>query len=303
MNLPKSVTIIEVGPRDGLQNESYFVPTEQKVKLIELLSETGLKRIEITSFVHPKAIPQLQDSEDVVKRIQRKPGISYSTLVPNEKGLERALASRIKEIALFVSASETHNQKNVRMSIVDSLEGFRNIAEKAHANGIRMRGYVVTAFGCPYEGRIPPEKVEFILRVYQALGVHEIALGDTTGMANPVQVSRMIERIKPQLGETELALHFHDTRGTALANVLAALQQGVTVFDGSIGGLGGCPYAPGASGNIATEDLVNMLEEMGIDTGINLEKLIECAKYAREIIKKDLPGHLIRAGRICWEGV
>jgi hydroxymethylglutaryl-CoA lyase len=303
MNLPKLVTIVEVGPRDGLQNEGNFVPTEQKVKLIELLSETGLKRIEITSFVHPKAIPQLQDSEDVVKRIQRKPGISYSTLVPNEKGLERALASRIKEIAFFVSASETHNQKNVRMSIVDSLEGFRNIAEKAHANGIRMRGYVVTAFGCPYEGRIPPEKVEFILRVYQALGVHEVALGDTTGMANPVQVSRMIERIKPQLGETELALHFHDTRGTALANVLAALQQGVTVFDGSIGGLGGCPYAPGASGNIATEDLVNMLEEMGIETGVNLEELIQCAQYAREIIKKDLSGHLIRAGRICWEGV
>jgi hydroxymethylglutaryl-CoA lyase len=303
MNLPKSVTIVEVGPRDGLQNEANFVPTEQKIELINRLSETGLKRIEITSFVHPKAIPQLQDSEEIVKRIERKPSIIYSTLVPNEKGLERALAAGVKEIALFVSASETHNQKNVKMSISDSLKGFRNITAKALANGIRMRGYVVTAFGCPYEGRILLEKVEFIVKEYQTLGVHEIALGDTTGMANPVQVSRMVERIKPQLGEMGLALHFHDTRGAALANVLAALQEGVTVFDGSIGGLGGCPYAPGASGNIATEDLVNMLEEMRIETGVNLEKLIQCAQYAREIIKKDLPGHLIRAGRICWEGV
>jgi hydroxymethylglutaryl-CoA lyase len=303
MNLPKSVTIVEVGPRDGLQNEANFVPTEQKIELINRLSATGLKRIEITSFVHPKAIPQLQDSEEIVKRIERKPGVVYSTLVPNEKGLERALVAGVKEIALFVSASETHNQKNVKMSISESLRGFRNIAEKALANGIRMRGYVVTAFGCPYEGRIPLEKVEFIVKEYQTLGVHEIALGDTTGMANPVQVNQMVERIKPHLAEAGLALHFHDTRGAALSNILAALQEGVTVFDGSIGGLGGCPYAPGASGNIATEDLVNMLEEMGIETGVNLEKLIQCAQYAREIIKKDLLGHLIRAGRICWEGV
>ncbi len=303
MNLPKSVSIVEVGPRDGLQNEAEFVPTEQKIKLIELLSETGLERIEITSFVHPKAIPQLQDSEEVVKRIKSKPGVVYSTLVPNEKGLERALAAGVKEIALFVSASDTHNQKNVRKSIVDSLKGFRNIAVKALAHGIRMRGYVVTVFGCPYEGRIAPEKVEFIVEEYKNLGVHEIALGDTTGMANPVQVSHMIGRVKPRLDSMDLALHFHDTRGAALANILAALQEGVTVFDGSIGGLGGCPYAPGASGNVATEDLVNMLEEMGIETGIDLQKLVDCAKYAREIIQKDLPSHLVHAGRVCWEGI
>ncbi|MGA2465716.1 MAG: hydroxymethylglutaryl-CoA lyase [Thermodesulfobacteriota bacterium] len=302
MNLPNSVTIVEVGPRDGLQNEEHFVLTEQKIELIKRLSETGLKRIEITSFVHPKAIPQLQDSEEVVKRIQRKPGIIYSTLVPNEKGLERALASRVEEIAFFVSASEAHNQKNVKMSVSESLRGFRNIAERALANGIRMRGYVVTAFGCPYEGRIPQEKVEFIIDEYKALGVNEIALGDTTGMANPVQVSQMVERIKPRLGKATLALHFHDTRGAALANILVALQEGVTVFDGSIGGLGGCPYAPGASGNVATEDLVNILQEMGIETGIDLQKLIDCAKYAGEIVKKELPGHLSRAGKICWEG-
>jgi len=301
MNLPKSVTIVEVGPRDGLQNETRFVPTEQKIELIERLSETGLKRIEITSFVHPKAIPQLQDSEEVVKRARGRPNVIYSTPVPNEKGFERALGSGVKEIALFVSASETHNQKNVKMSVAESIRGFRNIAERALANGVRMRGYVVTAFGCPYEGRVPPEKVEFIVQEYKALGVHEVALGDTTGMANPLQVSKMVKRIKPRLGPMELALHFHDTRGAALANVLAALEEGVTVFDGSVGGMGGCPYAPGASGNVATEDLVNMLEEMGVETGIDLQKLIDCAKYAREIIQRDLPSHLLSAGKICWE--
>ncbi len=302
-DLLKSVTIVEVGPRDGLQNEANFVPTEKKIELIHCLSETGLRRIEITSFVHPKAIPQLQDSEEIVKRIERKPGIVYSTLVPNEKGLERALAAGVKEIALFVSASETHNQKNVKMSVGESLGGFRNIAEKALAHGIRMRGYVVTAFGCPYEGRVPQEKVEFIVEEYKSLGVHEIALGDTTGMANPVQVRHMIERIIPRLDSTDLAFHFHDTRGTALANILAALQEGITIFDGSVGGLGGCPYAPGASGNVATEDLVNMLDEIGIETGIDLQKLLVCAKYAKEIIQKDLPSHLLKAGRICWEGL
>jgi len=302
MNLPKSVTIVEVGPRDGLQNEVQFVPTDRKIELIEKLSETGLKRIEITSFVHPKAILQLRDSEEVVKRVRKKPGVIYSAPVPNEKGLERALASEVKEIALFVSASETHNQKNVRMSISESLNGFRNIAGRALANGIQMRGYIITTFGCPYEGKVAPEKVGYIIGEYQALGVHEIALGDTTGMANPVQVSQMVERIKPKMGKMSLAIHFHDTRGTALANVLAALQGGVTVFDGSIGGMGGCPYAPGASGNVATEDLVNMLEEMGIETGIDLQGLIDCAKYAREIVQRDLPGHLITAGKVCWEG-
>jgi hydroxymethylglutaryl-CoA lyase len=303
MHLPKTVTVVEVGPRDGLQNEAHFVPTEHKIELINRLSETGLRRVEITSFVHPRAIPQLQDSEEIVKRIERKAGIIYSTLVPNEKGLERAFAAEVEEIALFVSASETHNQKNVKMSISDSLKGFRNIAEKALTHGIRMRGYVVTAFGCPYEGRINPEKVESIVDEYRTLGVHEIALGDTTGMANPVQVSRMVSRILGRLdGKTSLALHFHDTRGAALANILSALQEGVVIFDGSIGGLGGCPYALGASGNVATEDLVNMLQEMGIETGIDLNRLIDCAKYARTIIQKDLPSHLLSAGTICWGG-
>lgn len=302
MNLPTSVMIVEVGPRDGLQNEAEFVPTEQKIELIERLAETGLKRIEITSFVHPKAIPQLKDSEEIVQRIKRKKGVTYSTLVPNEKGFERALAAGVEEICLFVSASETHNQKNVRMSITESLKGFKNIAERALANKMQIRGYVVTAFGCPYEGRVPIEKVEFIIEEYKSLGVHEIALGDTTGMANPIMVTKVVDQIKPRMGSTRLALHFHDTRGLALANIFAALQAGVTIFDSAIGGLGGCPYAPGASGNVATEDLVHMMEEMGIETGIDFAKLLDCAKYTREILKKDLPGHLIRAGKICWQG-
>jgi len=289
MNLPGSVTIVEVGPRDGLQNESGFVPTDAKIELIERLSETGLKRIEITSFVHPRAIPQLRDSEEIVARVPQKPSIFYSTLVPNEKGLERAVVSGVKEICLFVSASETHNQRNVKMSIADSLKGFRSISEKALANGIRMRGYVVTAFGCPYEGRIAPEKVEFIIEEYKSLGVQEIALGDTTGMGNPVMVSRMIERITPRFETTDLALHFHDTRGMALANILAALRQGVTIFDSSIGGLGGCPYAPGASGNVATEDLVYMLTRMGIATGVDLNRLVDASRFMARTLGRRLP--------------
>ena len=302
VNFPGSVTVVEVGPRDGLQNEPGFVPTERKIELIERLAEAGLKRIEVTSFVHPKAVPQLRDSADVIGRIRRRPDVAYSALVPNEKGLERALASEVGEIAFFVSASETHNRKNVGMTTAASLEGFRKIAESALARGIRIRGYVATAFGCPYEGAVPPENVERIVDAYRSLGIHEIALGDTTGMANPFHVSRMLDRIMPGLGTLGLALHFHDTRGAALANVLAALQQGVTVFDGSIGGLGGCPYAPGASGNVATEDLVNMLEEMGIRTEIDLPKLIDCARYTGEIVGKSLPGHLATAGMIRWAG-
>lgn len=299
MQIPHAVTVVEVGPRDGLQNEERFVATEQKIALIDRLSQTGLKRIEITSFVHPRAIPQLRDSAEVVKGVRCPPGVVHSVLVPNEKGLERALAAGIQEIALFVSASETHNQKNVGMSIRESLRGFGQVAQQALSHGIRMRGYVVTAFGCPYEGRVPPENVESIIGAYLDLGAREVALGDTTGMANPLSVSRLIERLKPRLGGMSLALHFHDTRGAALANILAALQHEVTIFDGSIGGLGGCPYAPGASGNVATEDLVHMLTEMGVETGIDLRRLLDCARYAREIIPGNFPSHLLSAGPIC----
>lgn len=302
MNYPKSVTIVEVGPRDGLQSEPDFVPTDQKLQLIERLSDTGLTRIEISSFVRPGTVPQLKDSEEVVARLRKKPGVRYSALVPNPKGLERALAAGISEIALFVSASETHNQKNVRMSIADSMKGFRLISEVALNHGLRIRGYVVTSFGCEYEGRVAPEKVEWIVGEYRALGVHEVSLGDTTGMANPVMVRRMVQRIMPITGADALALHFHDTRGTGLANALAGLEEGARIFDCSVGGLGGCPYPKMASGNIATEDLVGMLHEMGIETGIDLDKLLDCARFARSLVKRDFPGHLVTAGRICWEG-
>ncbi len=302
MNYPESVTIVEVGPRDGLQSEPNFVPTDEKIELIERLSDAGLRRIEITSFVNPDRIPQLRDSEEVASRLRRRSGVRYSALVPNFKGLERVIKAGLNEIALFVSASETHNQKNVRMPISRSLSGFREIAETARNQGLQIRGYVVTAFGCEYEGRVSPEKVEKIAGEYLAMGVREISLGDTTGMANPVMVRQMVRRLKPILGETALALHFHDTRGTGLANVLAAIEEGAGIFDCSVGGLGGCPFPRMVSGNIATEDLVGMLHEMGIKTGIDIDALIECARYAKAITKRELPGHLLGAGKVNWQG-
>ena len=301
MNLPEAVTIAEVGPRDGLQSEPGFVPTEEKLQLIERLADAGLKRIEITSFVSPRAIPQLKDSVEVAARIRRRPGIRYSALTPNYRGLERAIAAGVEDIALFVSASETHNRKNVRMSIDKSLSSFRQIAQTAKSRGIRMRGYVVAAFGCEYEGRVLPEQVEKVVLAYLEMGVGEISLGDTTGMANPVMVHRMIGRLRPIMGETALALHFHDTRGTGLANVVAALEEGAVIFDCSIGGLGGCPASRTPAGNIATEDLVGMLHEMGINTGIDLDSLIECARYAERITGRNLPGRLMNAGKVIWQ--
>lgn len=303
MQLPKCVTVVEVGPRDGLQNESVFVPTKRKVSLINQLSDTGLKRIEVTSFVHPKLIPQLSDAADVIAEIQKKDGVSYSAIVPNVKGFQRALQSGIEEIAIFLSASETHNKKNVNMSIAESLVTLKQVTRMALDNKVKIRGYIVTAFGCPYEGWIPTERIEEIAAEYVSMGVSEIALGDTTGMANPAQVRQMVVRLKNKLKSVELALHFHNTRGAGLANVLAALLEGITIFDGSIGGLGGCPYAPGATGNIPTEDLVHMLENMGIDTGIDLSKLIECAKTAQQYLGRELPGQVMKAGPVFWAGV
>lgn len=300
MNLPKQVTIVEVGPRDGLQNESEFVPTAQKINLINQLAETWLSRIEVTSFVHPKWVPQLSDATEVVSAIKRKNGISYSAPVPNVKGLERALESGIDEIAVFVSASETHNKRNVNMSVSESLKALRQVVRMALDNGIRVRGYIVTAFGCPYEGCVPLKRVEEITQEYLSMGVSEIALGDTTGMANPLQVSWTIRQLKDNLNNIDLALHFHNTRGAGLANVLAALLEGITIFDGSIGGLGGCPYAPGATGNIPTEDMVHMLENMGVSTGIDLPKLISCAKTAQEYLGRELPGQVMKAEPVFW---
>lgn len=302
MNLPKSVTIVEVGPRDGFQSEPDFVATDEKIELIERLSDVGLKRIEITSFVSPGTVPQLRDSEEVAARLRRRPGVRYCALTPNFKGLERAILAGMDEIALFVSASETHNKKNVRMSVERSLRAFRQMAQSALRRGMRIRGYVATAFGCEYEGRVSIEQVKRIVLEYIAMGIQEISLGDTTGMANPVAVRAMIRELRPILGNTALALHFHDTRGTGIANVVAAIEEGAAIFDSSIGGLGGCPASRTSSGNVATEDLVGILHEMGIDTGIDLDSLIEVARYARKIIGKELPGHLLSAGKVNWQG-
>ncbi|MCL5959175.1 MAG: hydroxymethylglutaryl-CoA lyase [Chloroflexi bacterium] len=299
MKLPTKVTVVEVGPRDGLQAEKTWVETDRKIELINALSQTGLSRIEATAFVHPKAIPQMRDSADVMAAITRRPGIIYDAIVPNPVGAQRALGAGVDEISVFVSASETHNQQNVRMSIADSLRGFEPIAQLARDAGRRLRGYIVTSFGCPYEGDVPEDKVIGIGRSLRDLGAMEVSLGDTTGMGNPVQVASMASNFLAKVPNVRLGLHFHNTRGAGLANVLAGLQEGVDLYDGSIGGLGGCPYAPGATGNIPTEDMVHMFHEMGIETGIDMDKMIACAKLAQEMIGRELPGQVMKAGKRC----
>lgn len=293
------ITVVEVGPRDGLQYEKDFFETEKKIQLINLLSASRLTRIEVTSFVHPKAIPQFKDVMEVMEGIKRRSGIMYSALVPNVKGCQRALTTPADELAMFVSASETHNKKNVNMSVDESLIALREVAEMGLKAGRRLRGYVVTAFGCPYEGYIPIDRVLQIIKEYEAMGVSEVSLGDTTGMANPKQV---IERFKAVKENTSLgvAAHFHNSRGTGLANALGAYQAGVRIFDSSVGGIGGCPTAIGAMGNIATEDLVNMMEEMGVHTGVDFGKIIEAASFAQDIIGTELPSYTLKTGRPKW---
>lgn len=299
MGLPKEVQVVEVGPRDGFQIESEFIPTEQKIKIIDKLSETGLQRIEVTSFVHPKAMPQLADAIEVVARIKRKEGIIYTALVPNAKGVERAVRSGVEEVNFVVSASESHNKNNMNMSISESLQTFREAARIALSNGIRITGSIATAFGCPFEGWVPPEKVKEIAQAYFDAGVQEVTLSDTTGMANPVQVRELVSLVM-DLKDTTIRLHIHNTRGAGMANVLAAIYEGITIFDASVGGLGGCPYAPGATGNIPTEDIVHTLESMGIDTGVNLAKLIDCAKLVQSVLGRELPGQVMKAGPVPW---
>lgn len=300
MNLPKQATIVEVGPRDGFQNEYGFIPTEQKIRIIDQLPETGLRRIEATSFVHPKAIPQLADAAEVMAGIAKKEQVRYMALIPNVKGVERALQAGVKEITLVVSASESHNKNNVNMSIAESLKALKEVARIALDNGMRIRGTIATTFGCPFEGRVSPQKVDEIAQEYLTMGVHEICLADTTGMADPSQVSEIVSKFRDKLKDVEFSLHFHNTRGAGMANVLAALLEGATIFDASICGLGGCPYSPGATGNIPTEDMVHMLESMGIDTGVDLFKLIECAKMVRDLLGREIPGQVIKAGAVPW---
>lgn len=293
--LSDKVEIVEVGPRDGLQNEKKIVETEGKVKLIEALAEAGFSQIEATSFVHPKWVPQLADAGSLFKKISHIKDVTFSVLIPNEKGFERALDAGVKEICLFLSASASHNKKNVNMSPRESLEGFKNIIGEAKNKGIRVKTIIATAFACPFEGQINPKSVLDISDQLAGDGVDEIVLADTIGHAHPRQVYSLFKQIQSALNGLEhikISAHFHDTRGMGLANVLAALQAGIVKFDASIAGLGGCPYAPGASGNIATEDLVNMLHSMDIETGIDLQKLLTAAKLAGEIIGRPVESHM-----------
>jgi hydroxymethylglutaryl-CoA lyase len=293
---PRRVEVREVGPRDGLQNEN-VVPVADRVRLIDALSHTGLSRIEAASFVSATAIPPMAGAGDVMAAIERVSGVVYSALVPNPKGAELAVAAGADEIELVVSASETHNQKNVKRSVADSLVAARDVVEIAHAGGIEAEGIVSTAFGCPYEGDVAPERVGQIAGLLLDAGVDKLSFGDTTGMGTPRRVTDLLDALtRAGIAADRVGLHFHNTRGTALANVVAALEQGVTRFDASIGGLGGCPYAPGASGNAVTEDLVHMLHDMDIETGIDLDALIACAQLAQDIVKRELPSALLHAG-------
>jgi hydroxymethylglutaryl-CoA lyase len=293
---PTRIEVREVGPRDGLQNEA-TVPVAARVRLIDALSRTGLRRIEAAAFVSPTAIPPMVGADQVMADIERVPGVVYSALVPNAKGAERAIAARADEIEVVVSASETHNQKNVKRSVAESLIGARDIVELAHGAGIEAEAIVSTAFGCPYEGDVAPERVAQLAGHLIDAGADRLSFGDTTGMATPRRVHDLLDALeRAGIAADRVGLHFHDTRGTALANVVVALGRGVTRFDASIGGLGGCPYAPGASGNAVTEDLVHMCHDMGIETGIDLDALLACAVLASEIVGKELPSALLHAG-------
>jgi hydroxymethylglutaryl-CoA lyase len=295
MKLPERVVITEVGPRDGLQNESREIPVEQKVALIDSLSASGLARIEAASFVHPRAIPQMANAAEVMVAINRAPGVTYIGLVPNEVGARNAIGARVDEIAVVVSASESHNRANINRSIEETLKEIGRVATLCRHAAVPWSGYVSTAFGCPYEGAVDPARVLELATELREQGAVAIALGDTIGIANPRQVGNIVSSFLARLPHVPLRLHFHDTRGMALANVLAAMEAGANEFDGSIGGLGGCPYAPGASGNVATEDLTGMLHEMGIETGVNLDDLLKTARLAEEIVERPLDGRLKRA--------
>jgi hydroxymethylglutaryl-CoA lyase len=300
--LPGTARIREVGPRDGFQNEPEVIATPDKLALIEALLESGVRRIEVTSFVRADVIPQLADAEALLGVLEPREGVSYSVLIPNLRGLERALLlrDRFSEVNVFLSASETHNQRNLNRSIGDSLEGFQAVIERALAEGLRCEGVISTAFGCPYEGEVSAERVIEIARCLADAGCVEVAFGDTTGMANPRQVTEFFIAAKKQLPAVELTAHFHNTRGQGLANVLAALQVGIDSFEASVGELGGCPVPAGATGNIATEDLVSMLEEMGIATGIELAKLIGASRSAQELLGRSLGAHVLQAGPVEW---
>ncbi len=295
-HLPERVTVYEVGPRDGLQNEAETLPVAVRAEFVDRLADAGLPAVEAGSFVSPKAIPQLADTEELYRRIHRVSGVRYPALVPNVRGLERALSVGVREIAVFTSASETFNRKNINAGIDESIERFRPVVARAKEEKIRVRGYVSTAFGCPYEGDVAPEAVREVIHKLLDLDVDEISVGDTIGVATPADVYDVIETLyESGVTRAVLGMHFHDTRGTALANVYAALQCSVTTFDASAGGLGGCPYAPGASGNLATEDLLYLLQGLGIETGVTLAKVVEASRFLAERLGRRPPGRYLAA--------
>ncbi len=289
------VNVVEVGPRDGLQNEKVTIPTEAKIDYITALADAGLTTIEAGAFVSPKWVPQMADTAEVYRNIPKDPGVDYPVLVPNMPGLDRAIEAGVKSIAIFTAASETFNQRNINMTIDESFINYAQVAARARAEGMRVRGYVSTAFGCPYEGDVAPEKVLEVSARLLDLGCYEVSVGDTIGVGTPVQVQGVVGILMQVIPASKLAMHFHDTRGTALANSLAALEMGIPTFDASSGGLGGCPYAPGASGNLATEDLVYMLEKMGIDTGVDLNRLVAASQIIAPYLDHPLPGRYLRS--------
>lgn len=293
------VKIQEVIPRDGFQMEKDFVPTDKKIGLINSLSKTGVHKIEVTSFVSPKAVPQLKDAGEVAEAIERNPDVTYVALIANLRGAERAIEAKMDEINLVMSASATHNKKNVNKTHEESLTEFKKMMEAVKETGIKVNGSVATAFGCPFEGDISEDAVLHFINTYLEMGMDSISLADTTGMANPVQVKRLVAKVREQIGDTPLTLHFHNTRGMGLANVIAAIEAGATQFDASLGGIGGCPFAPGATGNICTEDLVHMLDEMGIEHGTDLDGLLSLSRGLPEVIgRDDYPGQVVKAGKV-----
>jgi len=295
MRLPRNITLVEVGPRDGLQNEKTSIATADKIAFINQLTTAGHRAIEVSAFVSPKWVPQMGDASDVFAGITRRTGVRYTALVPNRAGLERALAARVDEVAIFAAASETFSRKNINQSIDESLAAYRTVVDDAKAAGLRVRGYLSTCFRCPFEGPIAPARVAEVSARLHELGVYEIAISDTIGAATPGDVVRVLEAVSDVVPLEQTALHFHDTRGTALANVLAGLDYGVTTFDSSAGGLGGCPYAPGASGNLATEDLLYMLNGLGIDTGVSIDAVASASRFIETKLDHKLPSRYLQA--------
>ena len=290
-----SVKIVEVGPRDGLQNEKVTIPTQAKIDYITALGDAGLRVIEAGAFVSPKWVPQMADTADVYAEIPKDPGVEYPVLIPNMRGLERAIEAGVKSVSIFTAASDTFNQRNINMTIDESFENYAPVVARALSEGMNVRGYVSTAFGCPYEGDVPPEKVLEVCARLLDLGCYEVSVGDTIGVGTPMQVQGVIGMLLQVIPASKLAMHFHDTRGTALANTLAALEMRIATFDASSGGLGGCPYAPGASGNMATEDLVYMLDRMGIYTGVDLNRLVQASSIIAPYLDHPLPGRYLQS--------